>query len=118
MISSVREIGDTVGLASSSTVHGHLDRLGKRGLIRRDPSKPRVIEVVDMESDTINSLPYPLQHVSILGKVIGVFRNWDLDLKTGNYKLRVFTVSNCMQSRGTGAPPKMPPRCPRKDKNV
>ena len=37
---SVREIGEAVGLASSSTVHGHLDRLEKKGLIRRDPTKP------------------------------------------------------------------------------
>ena len=34
---SVREIGEAVGLASSSTVHGHLDRLEKKGHIRRDP---------------------------------------------------------------------------------
>jgi repressor LexA len=44
---SVREIGKAVGLASSSTVHGHLDRLEKKGLIRRDPTKPRAIEVLD-----------------------------------------------------------------------
>ncbi len=36
---SVREIGEAVGLASSSTVHGHLERLEKKGLIRRDPTK-------------------------------------------------------------------------------
>lgn len=44
---SVREIAEAVGLASSSTVHGHLDRLEKRGLIRRDPAKPRAIEILD-----------------------------------------------------------------------
>jgi repressor LexA len=44
---SVREIGDAVGLASSSTVHGHLNRLEKKGYIRRDPTKPRAIEVLD-----------------------------------------------------------------------
>lgn len=43
---SVREIGAAVGLASSSTVHGHLDRLEKNGYIRRDPTKPRTIEVL------------------------------------------------------------------------
>jgi len=43
---SVREIGEAVGLASSSTVHGHLDRLEKRGLIRRDKTKPRAIEIL------------------------------------------------------------------------
>ncbi|MCZ8513111.1 transcriptional repressor LexA [Paenibacillus filicis] len=44
---SVREIGEAVGLASSSTVHGHLERLEKKGLIRRDPTKPRAIEILD-----------------------------------------------------------------------
>src|SRR5690606_21210789 len=44
---SVREIGEAVHLASSSTVHGHLDRLEKKGLIRRDPTKPRAIEILD-----------------------------------------------------------------------
>ena len=44
---SVREIGDAVGLSSSSTVHGHLNRLEEKGLIRRDPTKPRAIEVLE-----------------------------------------------------------------------
>ncbi len=44
---SVREICDAVHLSSTSTVHGHLARLEKRGLIRRDPTKPRAIEVID-----------------------------------------------------------------------
>lgn len=43
---SVREIGEAVGLASSSTVHGHLARLEKKGYIRRDPTKPRAIEIL------------------------------------------------------------------------
>ena len=44
---SVREICDAVGLKSTSTVHGHLERLEKKGYIRRDPTKPRAIEVLD-----------------------------------------------------------------------
>jgi repressor LexA len=44
---SVREIGDAVGLSSPSTVHSHLSTLAEAGFIRRDPSKPRAIEVVD-----------------------------------------------------------------------
>ncbi|WP_077615884.1 transcriptional repressor LexA [Caenibacillus caldisaponilyticus] len=48
---SVREIGDAVGLASSSTVHGHLNRLEKKGYIRRDPTKPRAIEVLDRSDE-------------------------------------------------------------------
>lgn len=44
---SVREIGDAVGLKSPSTVHMHLKTLEELGLIRRDPNKPRTIELVD-----------------------------------------------------------------------
>jgi len=44
---SVREICAAVGLKSTSTVHGHLERLEKKGLIKRDPTKPRTIEVVE-----------------------------------------------------------------------
>lgn len=43
---SVREIGKAVGLTSSSTVHGHLCRLEEKGYLRRDPTKPRAIEVL------------------------------------------------------------------------
>lgn len=46
---SVREIGNAVGLQSSSTVHGHLRRLEKMEYIRRDPSKPRAIEILQPE---------------------------------------------------------------------
>lgn len=42
---TVREIGDGVGLSSSSTVHGHLNRLQKKGLLHKDPDKPRALEV-------------------------------------------------------------------------
>lgn len=43
---SVREIAKAVGLASSSTVHGHLSRMESKGYIRRDPTKPRAIEIL------------------------------------------------------------------------
>jgi repressor LexA len=42
---SVREIAEAVGLASGSTVHRHLNQLEKKGLIRRDPTKPRAITI-------------------------------------------------------------------------
>ena len=53
---SVREICAAVGLSSTSTVHGHLERLEKKGLIKRDPTKPRTIEVVekDVKKEMIN----------------------------------------------------------------
>ena len=44
---TVRDIGKAVGLASSSTVHAHLSNLERIGLLRRDPSKPRAIELRD-----------------------------------------------------------------------
>ncbi len=49
---SVREIGEAVGLSSSSTVHNHLNQLERRGLIKRDPSKSRTVQLTaDMEFD-------------------------------------------------------------------
>ncbi len=44
---AVREIGEAVGLSSSSTVHSHLAALEAKGFLRRDPSKPRALEVLD-----------------------------------------------------------------------
>jgi repressor LexA len=65
---SVREIGHAVGLASSSTVHGHLARLESKGLIRRDPTKPRAIEVLEVDEAT--HIPRnKVVHVPVVGKV-------------------------------------------------
>ncbi len=50
---TVREIGEAVSLASTSTVHGHLSRLEKKGLITRDPTKPRAIELTPLGLDTL-----------------------------------------------------------------
>ncbi|QTH45085.1 transcriptional repressor LexA [Cohnella sp. LGH] len=66
---SVREIGEAVGLASSSTVHGHLDRLEKKGLIRRDPTKPRAIEILGDEDDQMHRLSASVRTVPLVGKV-------------------------------------------------
>jgi repressor LexA len=49
---TVREIGDAVGLASPSTVHAHLANLERAGLLRRDPTKPRAIELVGRRRET------------------------------------------------------------------
>jgi repressor LexA len=46
---TVREIGEAVGLASPSTVHAHLANLERAGLLRRDPTKPRALELVGRE---------------------------------------------------------------------
>lgn len=62
---SVREIGDAVGLRSSSTVHGHLTRLEELGYIRRDATKPRAIEILDdLNTPRIRSIDVP-----VLGRV-------------------------------------------------
>jgi repressor LexA len=60
---SVREIGEAVGLSSSSTVHNHLNQLERRGLIRRDPSKSRTVQLVEeaaQEEKRRNAVAIPL----------------------------------------------------------
>lgn len=59
---SVREIGEAVGLSSSSTVHGHLNQIEEKGYIRRDPTKPRAIEVLFGEGNqnSKSMVPVPL----------------------------------------------------------
>ncbi|MDF2679061.1 MAG: transcriptional repressor LexA [Brevibacillus sp.] len=66
---SVREIGEAVGLASSSTVHGHLARLEKKGLIRRDPTKPRAIELLSEEDRFHDDFEDSVVRVPVIGKV-------------------------------------------------
>jgi repressor LexA len=56
---TVRDIGKAVGLASSSTVHAHLSNLERIGLLRRDPTKPRAIELLDRAASGVRSLVRP-----------------------------------------------------------
>jgi len=66
---SVREIGEAVGLTSSSTVHTHLTTLQRQGYLRRDPTKPRAIEV---RYDTMSGAAIerrPTRHVPLVGEV-------------------------------------------------
>ncbi len=66
---SVREIGEAVGLTSSSTVHAHLSSLQQMGYLRRDPTKPRAIEVrYDLSSGTSGERR-PTRHVPLVGHV-------------------------------------------------
>ncbi|MBS4539922.1 transcriptional repressor LexA [Clostridium sp. D2Q-11] len=65
---SVREICKAVGLKSTSTVHGHLSRLEKKGYIRRDATKPRAIEILNSKDDNIFSRK-EIVEVPIIGKV-------------------------------------------------
>lgn len=62
---SVREICGAVGLKSTSTVHGHLSKLEKNGLIRRDPTKPRAIELLDNDDDHFGATV----HIPLIGNV-------------------------------------------------
>ncbi len=65
---SVREIALAVGLASSSTVHGHLSRLEEKGYIRRDPTKPRAIEILDITGES--DIPREkARYAPLIGKV-------------------------------------------------
>jgi len=66
---SVREIGEAVGLTSPSTVHTHLNTLTKLGYLRRDPTKPRAIEVRwDANSGAVMERR-PVRHVPLIGDV-------------------------------------------------
>ncbi len=67
---SVREIGAAVGLTSPSTVHSHLATLQRLGFLRRDPSKPRAIEVrYDPTSGAASIDRRPVRHVPLVGDV-------------------------------------------------
>ena len=66
---SVREIGEAVGLTSPSTVHSHLNTLTRLGYLRRDPTKPRAIEVRwDSNSGAVMERR-PVRHVPLVGDV-------------------------------------------------
>jgi repressor LexA len=66
---TVRDIGKAVGLASSSTVHAHLANLERIGLLRRDPSKPRAIELLDRAVEGVKSLVTPSDGLPLVGAV-------------------------------------------------
>ena len=60
---SVREIGEAVGLSSSSTVHNHLNQLERRGLIHRDPSKSRTVQLIadiELDQERRNAVSVPI----------------------------------------------------------
>ena len=65
---TVREIGKAVGLTSSSTVHAHLANLEKVGLLRRDPTKPRAIELLDRAVGAVKDAVVP-QGLPLVGHV-------------------------------------------------
>ncbi len=66
---SVREIGEAVGLSSSSTVHAHLAALQDKGYIRRDPTKPRALELHFEAESGAATERRPVRHVPLVGDV-------------------------------------------------
>ena len=64
---SVREIGEAVGLNSPSTVHSHLNSLVKAGVIRKDPSKPRALVVLDEQAPT--TADGRVRDIPLLGRI-------------------------------------------------
>ncbi|MCL4498702.1 MAG: transcriptional repressor LexA, partial [Chloroflexi bacterium] len=66
---SVREIGQAVGLSSSSTVHSHLSALEKKGFIRRDPTKPRALEVLNYRNTDRGVETAGVRNLPLVGQV-------------------------------------------------
>ena len=75
---TVRDIGKAIGLTSSSTVHAHLGNLERLGLLRRDPSKPRALELLDRAVgsavDSVRNVVRP--GLPVVGAVTRLWRNW------------------------------------------
>ena len=68
---AVREICEAVNLKSTSSVHSHLETLEKNGYIRRDPTKPRAIEILD---DNFNLTRREMVNIPIIGRVAAANR--------------------------------------------
>ncbi|CAB4885801.1 unannotated protein [freshwater metagenome] len=66
---SVREIGESVGLTSPSTVHSHLATLERLGYLRRDPTKPRALEVRFDPNSGVAMERRPVRHIPLVGDV-------------------------------------------------
>lgn len=106
---TVREIGKAVALSSTSTVHGHLARLEKKGFILRDPTKPRAIELTPSGLEKIGKTP---QVIPMLGfvtagePILAVEEATDFfpippDLQYDNQELFMLTIrGDSMQNAG------------------
>lgn len=96
---SVREIGAAVGLRSTSTVHGHLERLEKKGLIKRDATKPRTIEVIENSSNRKELINIPIIGTITAGSPILAVENIEdvfplpVDYIKSNKELFILKVS-------------------------
>ncbi|HEU5302719.1 MAG TPA: transcriptional repressor LexA [Acidimicrobiia bacterium] len=80
---SVREIGEAVGLSSSSTVHAHLAALQDKGFLKRDPTKPRAMELVYDSASGSAVERRPVRHVPLVGQIAagdaGVIAEQEID---------------------------------------
>jgi len=79
---SVREIGEAVGLSSTSTVHAHLAALHDKGYLKRDPTKPRAIEIHYEAGSGAQVERRPTRHVPVVGDVAagtGVLANENIE---------------------------------------
>jgi len=65
---TVREIGEAVGLRSPSTVHAHLAQLERAGLLRRDPTKPRALELTDRRRE-VDESPADVHRLPLVGEI-------------------------------------------------
>lgn len=66
---SVREIGKAVGLSSSSTVHSHLTTLEEKGYLRRDPTKPRALEILGLRPLELQARTKRLCNIPLVGRI-------------------------------------------------
>ncbi|MZK53513.1 transcriptional repressor LexA [Clostridium beijerinckii] len=99
---SVREICEAVSLASTSTVHGYLQRLEKKGLIKRDPSKPRALEIAELSMPKREMLDIPIigniiNKVSILSKE-NIEDTFSLPLDYIKHDRELFMIRVCDES--------------------
>lgn len=89
---TVRDICDAVGLKSTSSVHAHLETLEKNGYIKRDPTKPRAIEIID---DSFQLVRHEMASIPIVGTVAAgqpILAQQNID---GYFPLPVEMVPNC-----------------------
>lgn len=89
---TVRDICDAVGLKSTSSVHAHLETLEKNGYIKRDPTKPRAIEIID---DSFQLVRHEMASIPIVGTVAAgqpILAQQNID---GYFPLPVDMVPNC-----------------------
>lgn len=97
---AVREICEAVKLKSTSSVHAHLETLEKNGYIRRDPTKPRAIEIVD---ENFNLTRREMVNVPIVGKVAAgePILAWKI-LRTTSLSRQSYAKRADVYSSGTG----------------